>query len=205
MILIETLLKSPATLVERLRERCNLHARLAMIAAGGSMVAGLVAAAFSGGAQVWLLPLKSGVGLIACALVCLPSLHIFSCLAGAQQTLRETAGALLMGLALSSMLLVGFGPVAWVFSQATSSVAFMGGLHLAFLTISIVFGLGLVNRTLAALNGRPLPGLHGWSVLFVVVLFQMTTSLRPLVGAAHGAALEGRQFFLAHWFETVAR
>ena len=37
----------------------------------------------SGGAQLWAAPLKITVGALAAALLCYPSLYIFSCIAGA--------------------------------------------------------------------------------------------------------------------------
>jgi hypothetical protein len=42
-----------------------------------------------------------------------------------------------------------------------------------------------------------------WSVLFVLVLFQMTTTLRPLVGPAEGEVFGERLFFLTHWFRSL--
>ena len=44
-------------------------------------------------------------------------------------------------LALMTVLLIGFAPVAWVFSQSTSSLVAMGALHLAFWLVATVFGL----------------------------------------------------------------
>ena len=108
-----------------------------------------------------------------------------------------------MGIALTSLLLLGFAPIAWVFSQATSSLAFVGGLHLAFLVSSCFVGLRLVKRTLDAMNDAPLGGLRLWSALFVVVLFQMTTTLRPLVGPSEGITLKERLFFLEHWIRML--
>jgi len=40
-------------------------------------------------------------------------------------------------------------------------------------------------------------------VLFVLVLFQMTTTLRPLVGEAEDHLLGERLFFLTHWFRSL--
>lgn len=201
---VEALLKSPASILRDVREGRGASARLSLVIAASAIVVGLVTASFSGGLQFVLVPMKMLGGVFFCALICLPSLHIFSCLSGARQSLKETWGALLMGVALMGLLLLGFAPIAWIFSQATSSVAFVGGLHLLFLTLSCVLGLRLVDRTLAAMNRAPLRGLRLWSTLFVVVLFQMSTTLRPLVGAADGVKLEERLFFLTHWVKALA-
>lgn len=201
--IVEGLLKAPARVFFEIREGRGALLSLGALVLVCMSLTGLVMAAFSGGLQLLWVPLKLSAGIFFCAAICLPSLYIFSSLAGARQSLRETWGALLMGVALTSVLLVGFAPVSWVFSQATSSSAFMGGLHLVFLLISSYFGLGLVQRVLAAANGRPLRGTMLWSLLFLLVLLQMTTTLRPLVGPWDGAALHDKQFFLAHWLESL--
>ena len=195
----EALLKSPASVLHEIESGRGAAFRLSAVLVVTMVATGLVMAAFSGGLQLLLVPLRLSLGIFFCALICLPSLHIMSCLAGAEQSLRETWSALLMGLALMGVLLVGFAPVSWVFAQATTSVAFMGALHLVFLGLSCAFGLGLVNRALSALNRRPIPGLGLWQMLFVLVLLQMTTTLRPLVGPYDGVLFHDRMFFLAQW------
>jgi hypothetical protein len=201
--IVEALLKSPASVLHEIESGRGAAFRLSAAIVVAMIVTGLVMAVFSGGLQLLLVPLRLSVGVFFCALICLPSLHIISCLAGAEQSLKQTWSALLMGLALMGILLVGFAPVSWVFAQATTSVPFMGALHLAFLALSCAFGLGLVNRALSALNRKRIPGLALWHVLFVLVLLQMTTTLRPLVGPYDGVLLHDRMFFLAHWVESA--
>jgi len=202
LAMVEALLKSPASILRELHTG-RTHARLAAVVAACTAAVGLGIATSPGGAQLYLVPLKTTLGLFVSALVCLPSLHIFSCLSGARQSLRETWGALLMGIALMALLLLGFAPIAWIFSQATRSTAFVGGLHLVFLTLSALLGLGLVFRALTALNVAPVRGLKLWGTLFVVVLFQMTTALRPILGSAEGFALQEKLFFLTHWLREL--
>jgi hypothetical protein len=201
--IVEALLKSPASVLHEIESGRGAAFRLSAVLVVTMILTGLVMAAFSGGMQLLWVPLRLAVGIFFCALICLPSLHIISCLAGAEQSLKQTWSALLMGLALMGILLVGFAPVSWVFAQATSSVAFMGALHLAFLGLSCAFGLGLVNRALSAMNRRAIPGLGLWHFLFMLVLLQMTTTLRPLVGPFDGVLFHDRMFFLAHWIETL--
>lgn len=201
--MVEALLKSPASVLQDLQGGRGALFQLSALVVATMVVTGLVMATFSGGLQVLLVPLKLSAGIFFCALICLPSLHIFSCLAGAGQSVKETWGALLMGVSLMGILLVGFAPVTWVFSQATSSSAFMGALHLMVLVLSSAFGLGLIGRALTAMNHAPVRGTRLWSVLFVLVLFQMTTTLRPLVGASDGHVFGERLFFLTHWFRSL--
>ena len=196
---LEGLLRSPANLMYELATHPSTHLRLLVIMLVAMSVTGLVVGGFSGGYQLLAAPLKLALGMTLCGLLCLPSLYVFACLSGAQHSLRDTAGALLAGVSLTALLLVGFAPVSWVFSQATDSSALMGGLHLFFLLVSAHFGLRLTRRALASVGGRPVPALWLWSAVFLMVVLQMSTTLRPLVGPFEGLALADKQFFLAHW------
>jgi hypothetical protein len=195
----EALLQSPKRVLNGIRESNGTTLRLMALAFVSMSISGLVMAIFGGGIQLLLVPLKVSLGLFFCALICFPSLHIFSCLSGAQQSAKETWGALTMSLALMGILLVGFAPIAWVFSQATSSSAFMGTLHLLFLLVSCGFGVGLLQRALQSLNPAPLRGIWMWGALFVFVMLQVSTTLRPLVGPFDGHLFHERLFFLEHW------
>ena len=59
-----------------------------------SLIYGLVAGTFSGGPQLWIAPAKIAMGLMISALICLPSLYIFTCLSGSQARLVEVCGML---------------------------------------------------------------------------------------------------------------
>lgn len=201
---VEALLQAPANLLYEVQNGRGTLFKLGLVVLVTMSLTGAVIAAFSGGYQFLWVPTKMALGAFFCALICLPSLHILSSLAGAQQSLRETWAALLMGVALTGVLLVGFAPVTWVFSQATSSSKFMGSLHLVFLALSAIFGLGLVNRVLAATNGRKLGGVRLWGALFLLVVFQMSTTLRPIVGEYDGTLFHEKLFFLNHWFSSVS-
>ena len=114
---------------------------------------GLSSARFSGGAQMWIAPAKLGLGTLLSVLICLPSLYIFTCLGGIDARLRSVCGALVRGGLSECAVLIGFAPVAWIFSQSTDSVAFMGALHLAFWVIGIRFGLRLIDAMGRFLGG----------------------------------------------------
>lgn len=202
--IVESLLKSPADLLRAARARRGPMFGLGVLVATTMLANGLVIGAFGGGAQFLWVPLKLSLGLFLCALICLPSLHIFSCLSGAQQSLRDTGAALLMGVALMGLVLVGFAPIAWLFSQATSSAVVLGGLHLAFLGVSIAFGMRLLGRAMTALNEHPIRGIGWWTVIFVLVVLQMTTTLRPLLGSSDGAVMHGKLFFVTHWLSSLS-
>jgi hypothetical protein len=199
--LAEALLKTPANVAHELKGNRSSFTRLLVLVAACMMMTGLVVASFSGGYQYLAVPLKLALGLLFGAGLCLPSLYIFACLTGTQHTFREVAGALLMGLGVQALILTAFAPVAWIFSQSTRSPAFMGFLYFLMLLVSAGFGLGLTRRVLAATGGT-VSALRIWSFMFVVVMLQLATNLRPLVGEYEGVRFGEKQFFLDHWLAS---
>jgi hypothetical protein len=201
----EAILKRPAQLVHEIQRGRLARTSLLLLAVTALCMLGygLVAGLFSGGHQLWFVPLKAAAGLLLSALLCLPSLYVFTCLCGSGQSLRQACGLLLLATALSSVLLVGFAPIVWLFSQSTDTLVFMGILHLAFLATGLLFGLKLLSRAYRFLNGGRMAVLRLWAFIFVCVCLQMTTTLRPLVGEYRGLRLEGKRFFLAHWGDCL--
>lgn len=198
----DALLKAPANVAYELNTSGSAVLRLVVLVTGCMAMTGIVIAAFSGGYQFLAVPLKLSLGLLCGALLCLPSLYIFSCLSDVRHSFRGVAAALLMGLGVQALLLTGFAPIAWVFSQSTNSPSFMGGLYLLFYAVSAAFGLGLTSRVLAR-EGRGVAGLWVWHLMFVVVILQLTTTLRPLIGPFETSFPAPKCFFLAHWIESL--
>lgn len=204
--IMEALLKHPGRIIHELHHnwRAQLSGWLLLFALAGMAIYGLVVGSFSGAAQMWIAPAKLMLGTLFALLICLPSLYIFSCLAGIDARLRTVAGVLFAAVALGALLLIGFAPVAWIFSQSTDSVAFMAALHLLLWAIGISFGLRLLQAMNFLLSGSR----HGqhmklWSAIFIIVCLQMTTTLRPIVGTSNDFLPGEKKFFLAHWLETM--
>jgi hypothetical protein len=202
---VDALLKRPARLAYELSRgrRTAVCLFLLLITLACSATYGFIVGTFSGGHQLWAVPLKTVVGLLLSAMICFPSLYILACLGGSRLSVQEVWGMLLLALALSSLLLVGFAPVAWVFSESTSTTSFMGGLHMAFWIVAIGFGVSLLIRASSFLNNGAQTNMRLWSAVFIVVILQMTTTLRPLVGPYQGLGLQGRKPFLSHWGDCL--
>jgi hypothetical protein len=203
---IEAILRHPRRIIYQLRQPGAGHIVLALllIAVAFSLVYGVVVGTFSLGAQLWAAPVKIAAGLVISALLCLPSLYIFSCLSGSQARLAEVVGLIAGLLALMTVLLIGFAPVAWVFSQSTESLAAMGALHLVFWIIATYFGVRFLATGFAHLSGKP-GGLRVWVVIFLLVMAQMTTTLRPLVGTSEAFLQTEKKFFVKHWMEQLEK
>lgn len=201
---VDALLRSPARLLVAIGEP-GVGARLGVVTLASLETCGLAMASWSGGAQLAVVPVKIAVVASITAVVCLPSLHVLSALSGSAQSIRQSAGALSMGVALAAVLGLALAPIAWVLSAATSSVALAGALYLGAFLVAAGFGLALVRRAVAtSAGGASVRGLGAWSVLFVIVALQLATTFRPLVGPFDGLGLHPRTFFLAHFVESAS-
>jgi hypothetical protein len=202
---IEAILRQPRRLMYSLRQpgAGGLIAGMLFVAVVCSLIYGAVAGSFSGGTQWWAAPVKIAIGLLISTLICLPSLYIFASLSGSQARLAEMFGLVAGLLMLMTVLLVGFAPVAWLFSQSTESLAWMGALHIIFWIVSITFGLRFLNAGFEHTQARSNAGLNTWILIFTLVMLQMSTALRPLVGTADTFMPEEKKFFLSHWADCV--
>ncbi len=203
---LDALLKRPGQLIYQLHHapRGRIVAVLAVVTLLCLTLYGVAVGSFSGNEQWWAAPTKIVVGTFLCALICLPSLYIFACLGGADLRLGPLCGTLVAVLCLNALLLIGFAPVAWVFSQSTDSLALIGTLHLAFWGIGAVFALRLLSAMLDFVN--PSAGksyLRIWFAVFLLVCLQMTTALRPLVGRSDTFLPTKKLFFLSHWSKNL--
>jgi hypothetical protein len=202
---IESILRQPRRVMFQLRQpgAGKLIAAMLFISVVCSLIYGVIVGSFSGHEQWWAAPVKIAGGLLISTVICLPSLYIFACLSGSQARLVEIAGMVSSLLMLMTLLLIGFAPVAWLFSESTNSLWWMGALHLLFWFISTLFGLRFLNAAFSHSNARSNAGLNTWIVIFVLVVLQMTTALRPIVGRADTFLPEEKEFFLTHWFHCL--
>lgn len=202
---VEAMLRQPRRMLFQLRQSrpTRIIAALLLVTALCALVYGVVVGTFSGGQQLWIAPTKIFAGMLLAALICLPSLYIFSCLSGSQARLIEVVGLVTGLLALTTILLIGFAPVAWVFSQSTSSLAAMGALHLVFWFVATVFGWRFLRNGFAHLSAKSSGALYVWVCIFLLVCVQMTTALRPILGTSETFLPQEKKFFLAHWFEVL--
>lgn len=202
---IDAILRHPRRVMFQLRqpEAGKLIALMLLVSVVCSLIYGVVVGTFSGGEQFWAAPSKIVAGLMISALICLPSLYIFTCLSGSQARLVEICGLLAGLLMLMTILLIGFAPVAWIFSQSTDSLAWMGTLHLAFWFIATIFGLRFLEAGFSRSNARSHAGLYTWIIIFLLVAVQMTTALRPILGKADTFLPAQKQFFVSHWGDCL--
>jgi hypothetical protein len=202
---VEAILRQPRRIMYQLRQSNSGTVIGSMLLVGllCALVYGIVIGSFSMGTQLWAAPAKVALGLLISVIICLPSLYIFTCLSGSRATLAEVFGLVCGLLLLMTILLVGFAPVAWLFSQSTSSVVWMGVLHLLFWFIATLFGLRFLQNGFAHSQARSNAGLNTWIIIFMLVVLQMSTALRPLIGTSSDFLPKQKKFFLAHWADNI--
>jgi len=202
---IEAILRQPRRILFQLRQSGagRVILLLCFLSLGCSLIYGLVVGSFSMGTQLWAAPVKIAGGLLFATAICLPSLYIFACLSGSQARLIEIIGLVCGLVSLMCILLVGFAPVAWLFSQSTASACWMGALHLLFCLVATLFGLRFLSSGFAHSRARSNAGLVTWAIMFVLVMLQMTTALRPIVGQGDTFFPEEKKFFLKHWGDCL--
>src|SRR5437764_625992 len=91
---IEAILRQPRRIMYQLRQPGAGRLILAMlfVAIFCSLLYGAVVGSFSMGEQLWAAAVKIAGGLLISALICFPSLYIFTCLSGSQARLAEMCG-----------------------------------------------------------------------------------------------------------------
>jgi hypothetical protein len=202
---VEAILRQPRRVMYQLRQpgAGKLIGSMLFVTVLCSMVYGVIVGSFSGGTQWWAAPVKICAGLLISTLICLPSLYIFGCLSGAQARLSEIFGMVVGLLMLTTILLIGFAPVAWLFSQSTESIVWMGVLHLVFFAVATGFGLRFLDAAFSHSKARSPVGLRTWVILFLLVVLQMSAALRPLLGQSDDFLPKSKKFFLNHWGESI--
>jgi len=204
---IESILRQPRRVHHALRQpgAAGVIAAMLLVTVVCALIYGVVVGTFSRQDQLWIAPLKIAGGMLVAAVICLPSLYIFACLSGSRARLSEMAGLVGGMLLLTTLLLIGFAPVAWLFSESSESIAWMGALHLLFWAIATIFGLRFLGAGFAGTQAKSQAGLRIWGVIFVLVCLQLTTALRPIIGTSDKVfpGVEEKKFFLKHWFDCL--
>jgi hypothetical protein len=201
--ILDALLRSPKDLVQRLSDPGNgALPRFIGIAVVSMIAFGVVLGSFAMHEQLWAAPLKITVGLLIAGLICFPSLYIFSCLAGSRASASQLAATLAGMLALAGLLLLGFAPAVWIFTQATDAYGFMGVLAVAPWLVAVAFGVRFLRTAIGLTGETSKAPIHVWSCIFLLVTLQMTTSLRPILGREKFFLTDEKMFFIQHWIEV---
>lgn len=200
--LFEALLRRPHALIPNLANPgvARMFTGLAVVS---FLLFGVVLGCFAKHEQLWAAPLKLTGGILFAGVICFPSLYIFATLAGARLTLAQLASALAGALALAGLLLLGFAPAVWIFAESTDAFGFMGLLAVGSWLIALFFGLRFLKSVVLLSDGTQNGPMIVWSIVFLLVTLQLTTSLRPILGRSPEFLTQEKKFFIQHWADTM--
>jgi hypothetical protein len=201
--MFDAILKTPGKIIYEISDGTKafqVYSLQIIILIVSLMVFGIINGFFSGGLQIIYSTVKYPLVIILSAIICLPSLYIFLSLSGSNIKIKQIIGILLMSIALASIILLGFAPVLWIFSQSTESITFMGVLNFIFWIIASSFCFRLLYKAVEYITKKENSIIIIWIFIFSIVLFQMTTTFRPLIGPSESFLPESKLFFLSYWF-----
>ncbi len=159
-----------------------------------SVIYAAAAGFFQGGLSVLLAAVKIPLIIFGSVLLCLPSLYIFTALAGADVSWREFTRAVAAFCGIIGLVLLALMPVTWLFAVSTLSLTFVVWLHVFIWATALAFAQRVLTRT--AKRAGSAVGL--WLTLLFLVSLQMTTYLRPVLwqsSPANVIELEKQSFF----------
>jgi hypothetical protein len=201
------LLKSPknyARLVAEDRVDLQPSLVLSLTSLGFYAMYGVAMGCFAGGNSLWQAALKVPVVMIGTFAISAPCLYLLLCLAGLSVSGRQVA-AMLAGVAgLSSVVLVVFAPLVWLFGVSTGSVRLMVLVHAAVWFAGFACGGRLLLETLCT-GRRERNGAFAWAFIALVVCAQSTTFWRPMLGVTVTKSFRERDraFFFEHFYASV--
>ena len=193
------LLTHPLGLIERVRGGGSASPlRLLAGSAVCYVLYGAAAGFFQGGDQILVSALKTPLIILFALGLCLPSLYVFSAVAGADWN-RRTFLVLVAGFAGTlALILLALLPVNWLFSVSSRRLGSAVFIHFILWFLALSLAWRFLGQSLRAIGARG--ALVLWLFLFCVVSLQTTTFLRPVLERKSGEPLfvNGKKSFLEH-------
>lgn len=194
---LNELLKRPADTIGHADRRPRSHSYLLLLGAIACYVLyGAAAGLFQGGWCVAIAILKVPLIITGSLLLCIPSLYVFTTLAGADYTPRTFAAGLAGFSGIVGLILVALMPVVWLFTVSSISLSFVVWMQVFVWAIALGFAARFLARSASTVGSAVML----WAILIFFVSLQMTTTLRPVLWRANGEPLFGnaRESFFEH-------
>jgi hypothetical protein len=204
---LEGLLKSPLWVIQKIETGTNLW-REGGILLGWALVFhalyGFAVALFGGWDAAFMTTIKAPLIALCTLGLCLPSCYIFSCIGGIRASYAQIFTIATSLLAMIGLLLLGLAPIAWLFSISTKSLSFPVLMNVMGWLIAVGFAARFLRYMKLSQIFRNTIGLKWWMVIFIVVSFQMATTMRPLLEKPTTGWWEsGKKLFIVHFLETI--
>ncbi len=204
---LEGLLKSPLWVVRKIEKDVDLW-REGLYWLGWGLcfhaIYGFAVALFGGWNAAMMTIVKAPLIALCSLGLCLPSLYIFSCVGGIRVTLSQTFALATSILAMIGLLLIGLAPISWLFSVSTERVAFPTLMNVIGWLIAVGFAANLLRYLKKTQTLRQTLGLKWWLIIYIIVSFQMATTMRPLLTKPDSGWWDsGKKFFIVHFLESL--
>lgn len=199
-LLVERLLRQPESVWRQIaaeRELGRLNRQLLLTSSVPLAIYGVVLGASNSLLQALASAVKLPVLFLLTLAICLPALYLFNLVFGSRLSASQTLAIVSSAIATTSVLTLGFAPIAVFFLLSAPGYGFFKLLNVAVLGVTglaglkvLVSGMQNVQRSAAAtaegvmavpVGNRLL--LRGWLVLYAFVGTQLAWTLRPFFGA----------------------
>ncbi len=163
---------------------------------------GAAAGFFQGGDQILVTALKAPMIILFTLLLCLPSLYVFSAVAGAEWTRRSFLAVLAGFAGTLALVLLALLPINWLFSSSSRHLSSATLIQFFLWLIALGLAWRFLGKGLQATGARG--GMILWLLLFCVVSLQAATVLRPVLSRKPGGAIfvYGKKSFLEQVGDT---
>lgn len=153
-------------------------------------VYGTLIGAFGGPAQAISSAVKLPLLFLLTALVCFPTLFILNQFAGAKVSAGQYVAIVQASIAVTSLILIAFAPIAAFFLMTSTDYDFFKLLNVAILGFAAFMGVRFLYANTLAVSEAAASSkqvtrriLSFWVVLFAFVGSQLGWTLRPFFGS----------------------
>lgn len=158
--------------------------------------------------QAMISGLKYVILFFSSIALCFPTFYVFSALRGSKLEIKEILGLFSGFVLYISLILIALVPVNWLFAFSGSENGFLSFLMFLFSTIALFSGFSFLDRGVRYLNEKmegKISGamLLGWSLVFLLVLLQMSANLGPWFNDNKKIFREDRKNFLEVWNDSL--
>jgi len=208
--------------LEEIYKEVRLEKKIVALLVCSSCFFALYGAIIGSSSRDWALQIvSSAIKLPALYLItliiCLPALYFFEAILGSNRSFAQYLTLLLASMAMISVMLFGFAPIALFFRFSINEYLFFKLLNVAIFTITGFVGINFFYRGILFFNKQEstsdqphqnLTIVRAWLFLYGFVGSQMGWTLRPFFGEPHASFQLFRQLesnFYLHILETIGK